>query len=215
MTLTIKPLIVRSLSLFAFGSLMRRDNWFHLLGNHPVIKILSRIASVGNNSVEGQTFNQKYGLTDIRFLSSRQVQTHWIAQPINGDMNLGGEPATTTSQRLCHLAAAFFVPQRRKGVPARWCYQSAHFPYRDHQQNEQTSVPKRPGHTSGQSVCRRCSIFRIRLVKAATVNRCGLSRARLRQNGGIPLRYRCKHAGLISRMTGFLSIGNHLIVQLT
>ena len=179
MTLTIKPLIVGSLSFFALGSLVRWDKGFHLLGNHPVVEILSRIAPVGNNSVEWQTVNQQHRLTNVRYLSSRQVQTQRIAQPIDFDMNLGGEPAATTSQRLCCLAAAFFVLQRRKDVPAQWCYQSAHFPCRDHRQNEQASVPKHPGHTSGQNVCRHCSISRIRLVKAAIVNRYGLSRARL------------------------------------
>ena len=215
MTLTIKPLIVRSLRLFTFGSLMRRDNGFHFLHNHPVIEILSRIASVSNDSVEGQTVNEKHGLTNVRILPGSQVQTQRIAQTIDYDMNLGGEPTTTTSQRLCLLATAFFVPRQRRDVPAQWCCQSAHFPCRGRQRNGSASVPTHLGRTSGQSVCRRCSISRIRLVRAAIGNHCGSSRARLRRSDGTLPHYRYKHSGLISRMTGFLSIENRLIVQLT
>ena len=215
MTLSIKPLIVRSFSLFAFGSLMRWDDWFHFLRNHPVMEILSRIAPVSNNSVEGQTFNEKHGLTDIRFLPGSQMQPQRVTQSIDRDVNLGGEPTTTTTQRLRFLTTAFFVPRPRKDVPAQWCCQSARFPCRGRRQNGSTSVPTHLGHTSGQSACRRCSISHIRWVRAAIANRCGSSRAHLQRNDGILLRYQCKHSGLISGMTGFLSIENRLIVQLT
>ena len=214
-TLTIKPLVVRSLSLFTFGSLMRRNNWFHFRRNHPVIEILSGIASVGNDSVKRQTFDEQHCLTNVRFLSSSQVQTQRVAQPINRDMNLGGEATATTSQCLRFLTTVFFVPRQRRDVPAQWCCQSARFPCRGRQQSGSTSVPTHLGHTSGQSVCRRYSISRIHLARAATGNRCGPSKALLRRNGGILLRYLCKHSGLISGMTGFLSIENRLIAQLT
>ena len=215
MTLTIKPLIVRSLSLFAFGSLVRWNDWFHFLRNNPVVEILSRIAPVSNDSVEGQSFHEKHCLTNVRFLSSRQVQPYRVAQSIDCDMNLGGEPTTTTAQRLRFLSTPFFVPQRRRDVPAQRCCQLARFPCRGRRQNGSTSVPRHLGHTNGQSVCKRCSTSHIRLVRAAIGNHYGSSRVRLRRSDGNLLHYRYKHSGLLSRMTGFLSIENHLIVQLT
>ena len=215
MTLSIKPLIVRSLSPFAFGSLVRWNDWFHFLHNHPVVEILSRIAPVSNDSVEGQSFNEKHCLTNVRFLSSSQVQPQRVAQSIDCDMNLGGEPTATTTQRLRFLPATFFVRQRRKDVPAQWCCQSARFPCRGRRQNGSTSVPRHLGHTIGQNVCKRCSISHTRLVRAAIGNRCDSSRARLRRSDGTLLHSRCRHSGLLSRMTGFLSIENRLIVQLT
>lgn len=216
MAFTIKPFVIGTFSFFTFCPLMWWNHWFHFLVNHPLIEFLGSIAAVSNHSVKIQPIHQGNGLTNIGCLSSGQAQTHRIAQPIHRDMNLGTEATATTSQRLRFLATTFFGRQQRRDERAQPYYQSSHFPCRGHQRNELTSVPILPDHTSGQSVCRRCSISHIRLVVVAIASRFGLSRARLRQNGDMLLRsFRCTYSGLLSGSPEFSSIVYHLGSQLT
>jgi hypothetical protein len=196
MSFSIEPFVIRTLRLFSCSALMRRNDWFHFLVNNPLKEFLGRIAPIGNQTVKSESFHQGHCLTQVRLLSSCQAQAQWITQPVHGDMNLCAEPTATTPQRLRGLTAAFFGRQPRKGEPARWYYQSSHFPCLGHPRSERAFVPKFPGHTSGQSAYKRCSISHIRLVIIATRNHYGLSTAQPPQNGDILLHsYQHKHSG--------------------
>ena len=207
MTFTIEPFIVGTLGIFAFCPLMRWNDRFHLLTLDPIIKRLRGIAPISNDSFKSQTFNQRNGLSNIRFLSSRQLQPEWITQTIDRHMNLGTESTTTTAQRLGLLAATFFWRQPRKDEHGQRCCQSSRFPYPGHRQSGLTSVPKSLGHTSGQSVCKHCSIFHTLLVTTAIGSHFEKSKELLRQIGGNLLHfYQYMRSGLLLERPGLLSI---------
>ena len=216
MPFTIEPFVIWACCLFTLGTLMWWNDRFHFLFNHPLIEFLGSITTVSNQAVKRKSIDQRNSLTNVRFLPGCQSHAQRITQPIYGDMNLGTETAATTSQRLCFLTATFFGRRRHMDEHAQRCYQSSHFPCPGRQQSEQAYVPIRLGHTSGQNACRRCSISHILLVIAAIGNHYGLSRARLRQNGGILLHsYRCKHSGLLLGRPELSSIEYLRVSQLT
>jgi len=105
MTLTIQPFVVKTLRLFTFGSLGRRDDRGHLLGQDPVKEILGGIAAVGNNPRKRQTIDQSHGQANVRVLSRRQSKAQQITQTIDRDMNLGAEASSATCHRLGLLTA--------------------------------------------------------------------------------------------------------------
>jgi hypothetical protein len=57
-------------------------------------------------------------LANVRFLSSGQLQTEWIAQTIDRRMNLGAESTTARSQCLSFLTATFLGASRTGISPA-------------------------------------------------------------------------------------------------
>jgi len=216
MAFPIQPAVVRKFSFVAFGPLMRRNDRFHLLLDHPVVEILGGIAPVGNQAVKSEAVHQLNCLTDGRCLSSGQSQTQGIAQPVDRDMNLGCEPAATTSQGLHRLSAAFFGHRRHTDEPEQSCCQSCPVPYPDHRQSGSASFLTRPARTTGQTVCRPCSICLTRPARAAMGHCCGSTRGHLPQTGDILFHPgRCKRSGRLSKNLVSLSIGYPAVSQLS
>ena len=87
-------------------------------------------------------------------MPAAQGEAQGIAQTVHGDMDFATEATPTAPQRLFTV---FFQPLPHRDGPAQWCYQSSHFPYRDHRQSGPASAPTRLCHTNGQIACRRCS----------------------------------------------------------
>ena len=107
--LPIKPGVVVSLGQ---SSLVRRDHRFCTRINNLVDKVLSRIASIGDDTFKLKTLNQVRGLCDVMTLTSSQCEPKRIAQTICTYVDFGAESPSASSQRLAFLAAVFF------GAPA-------------------------------------------------------------------------------------------------
>jgi hypothetical protein len=140
-------------------------------------------------------------------MSSSQSQSQRISQTIHGDMHFGGETTTTTPQRLSGLPATFFGLQQHMDAHERWCCRSCYSPYRGHRRSAAAYVPLHLDHTSEDSVCRLCSISRIRRVTTAIGRHSGLSKGLLPRNDDIQPRF-CRHRRMVrfSGNPGFSTI---------
>lgn len=99
-------------------------------------------------------------------------------------MNLSCKPSATPSQSLRRLAATFFGHQPNTGERGQSYCQSCLVPYPGCRQSAPALVPKRPGRTTGQNACKRYSMARLRLVRAAKEHRYGSATGCLRRNSG-------------------------------
>ena len=71
-------------------------------GSHEGVGV---VALVGNDKASGLVLDQRSSLVDIRDLSGRQNDAQRIAQCIDGNMQLGGQPASRPAD---FLTAGFF-----------------------------------------------------------------------------------------------------------
>jgi hypothetical protein len=192
---------------FDFRPLMRRYHCFCAAADNLVNQCLSRIPSVSNHIPTLQVCQQSGRLGDVMGLSARQAQAQRITQSVNDDVDFSAEPASTTSQRLRFLPAAFFVRQRRTGVHAPQCCQSSHFPCPLPQRSALAFVPTPLPRTSGKIACKQHSNPRTRSAAVAIARRCALSIRSLRQNGGSSPLVPHTRAGLYGGSPAFLSTG--------
>ncbi len=109
MTLTIKPDIVFSLSQ---NPLMRRGHSFCIPAHNFIHELLGRIASISNDTLKLEPFNQVKGLRDVMPLTSSQRKPKRIAQSIRAYVDFSTEATSAASECLAFLAAVFL------GAPA-------------------------------------------------------------------------------------------------
>lgn len=119
-----------------------------------------------------------------------------------------GRSLMPTSQRLL---TAFLGRQPRTGEPVQWCCRSSHFPYQGGWQSIQTSTVTPHAHTSAQSACKSCSIFRTQPVLTAIGQHSGSPISQRRRNDGNLPRFPHIHSGPASRTPEFLSIVRRLV----
>ncbi|CAN5831972.1 hypothetical protein BH23PLA1_BH23PLA1_41250 [soil metagenome] len=70
-------------------------------------EIIAVISLIRNHGFRILSFDQGLTLIDVGFLSPRQDQLDGVAEAIDGDVQLGPEPAPRPSQRL--VGAPFFA----------------------------------------------------------------------------------------------------------
>jgi hypothetical protein len=87
---------------------MRRDNGCNAPLKQIVDKISRCVASISNQSLEIEAFQQSLRLSAIVALSNSQPQTQWITQPVHRDVDFAAKTATTASQSL--LTSFFCAP---------------------------------------------------------------------------------------------------------
>ena len=126
MTFTVQPFVVCAQD---FGSLMRRNHRFDAVFHEIVNEMSCCVASVSDQTLKIEAFEQVLGLSDVVTLSGGQHKSQRTSQAIDGHMDLGAETATTAPQRLFTV---FFRPLPRRDVPGQSYYRSSRFPYQDH-----------------------------------------------------------------------------------
>lgn len=162
----------------------RNDHIGFILLDEQADELIGIIRFVGNQALEIQIKDQRFGLGDVVPLPGRNDEPQRIAQTVYADVELGTEATSTAAQGLFGLTAFFLTPRPHTDVPGRWCYQGSGVPYPGHRQNVGASAPKYRGRSGGQSVCRRYSSARTSWAASATGHHSGRSRGHLRQNDG-------------------------------
>ncbi len=88
--------------------LVRWNNGLNAPMEQIVDEMRCRVASISNESLKVEAFQQMLRLGDVMPLAGRQAQSQRIAQPINRYMDFGGEAASTSPQ--CLWAMFFSAP---------------------------------------------------------------------------------------------------------
>lgn len=95
--LTIPPWVVLAQD---FGTLMRWDHCLNASIQQIFDEVSRRGASVGDQSLEVEPFQQVLGLRDVVALTCGEAETQWITQAIYRDMDFGREAASAASEGL-------------------------------------------------------------------------------------------------------------------
>ena len=106
-------------------SLVRRDHGFNASVQEVVDEVVSRVASVGNQSFKIEAFQQVLCLGNVVSLSCGQRKSQRTAQTIDGHMDFGAKATPTAPQRLFTV---FFQLLPRRDERAQWCCRSSRFP---------------------------------------------------------------------------------------
>ena len=126
MTFAVQPSIVLAHYL---RPLVRWDHRLNASLHEVIDEVGSRIASVGNQALKIEAFQQVLSLGDVVALAGGQGKSQWIAQTINCHMNFGAKATSTATQRLFTV---FFQPLPRRDVLAQSCCRSCRFPDQGH-----------------------------------------------------------------------------------
>jgi len=103
--LTVQPFVILTQD---FGALMRWNHGFNASIQQIFNEMSRRVASVSNQPLEVESFQQMLRLGDVVALPSSQAQTQRVPQSIHRHVDFGGESASTASEGL--LAMFFSAP---------------------------------------------------------------------------------------------------------
>ncbi len=173
------------------------------------------ITPISDDILTGETTDQRPRLGKVMLLAPGEPEAQRITQRIDTHMNLGAEPAPTTAQRLRRLTTVFLTPQPHTDGRGRPCCRPSRSPCPGHRQNGPSCVPKHRGHTSEQSVYRRCSSYHTQRVATATVHRSVAPTTPLQQSGGTHFLAQRKREGKLVGIPGPLSIDRHVMLSLS
>lgn len=110
--LPVQPCVV---SVLVFASGMGRNDRFGSPRDDEVQEVGRVVATVGDHALEGDVWQQGFGLGNVMVLAGCQPEAQRVAQAINADMDFGTEAPATTSQRLRLLTTVFFSPPAAHG----------------------------------------------------------------------------------------------------
>src|SRR5580692_7025893 len=101
--------LVKNLIIFSLEDpiLLRRNHGIRTGGHDRLDEIISVISLVRDHRIGIMTFNQGLALIDVGLLSPRQDELDGVPQTVDGDMQLGSEPAPRASQGL--VGTPFFT----------------------------------------------------------------------------------------------------------